>query len=52
MSEDEARELVKAKLAYFKVPRYVLFVDAIPKTNSGKVAIGQLKEKARAALGL
>ena len=52
MSEDDARELVKAKLAYFKVPRYVLFVDAIPKTNSGKVAIGKLKEQAKTALGL
>ena len=52
MAEEEVREAVRAKLAYFKIPRYVLFVEAIPKTNSGKVAIGQLKELARAALKL
>ncbi len=52
MSEEEARELVREKLAYFKVPRYVLFVETIPKTSSGKVAIGRLKEEARSALGL
>jgi len=52
MTEDEARDIVRDKLAYFKVPRYVLFVETIPKTNSGKVAIGQLKELAKTALGL
>lgn len=52
MTEDEVRDIVREKLAYFKVPRYVLFVEEIPKTNSGKVAIGQLKELARTALGL
>ena len=52
MTEEEARDIVRDKLAYFKVPRYVLFVETIPKTNSGKVAIGKLKEQARTALGL
>jgi len=52
MTEEEAREIVRDKLAYFKVPRYVLFVETIPKTNSGKVAIGKLKELAKTALGL
>ncbi len=52
MDAEELRELVGAKLAYFKVPRYVLFVDEIPKTNSGKVAIGKLKELAKTELGL
>lgn len=52
MAEEEARELVRDRLAYFKVPRYVLFLDAIPETNSGKTAIGKLKDIARARLGL
>ncbi|MDD6187959.1 MAG: AMP-binding protein [Clostridiales bacterium] len=52
MSEEEVRDIVRAKLAYFKVPRYVLFMEDIPKTNSGKVAIGKLRELARVELGL
>lgn len=52
MSAEEVRETVKDKLAYFKVPRYVIFLDEIPKTGSGKVALAKLKETARTALGV
>lgn len=52
MSAEEVRDIVRAKLAYFKVPRYVLFMKDIPKTNSGKVAIGKLRELAWTELGL
>lgn len=27
----------RGKLAYFKVPQYVIVIDAFPKTTSGKV---------------
>ncbi len=52
MSENEVRQLIKARLAYFKVPKYVLFMDSLPRTSSGKLALGRLKELARDALGL
>ena len=51
--EPEAlRERVAARLAYFKVPRYVVMMDTLPRTSSGKLALGRLREQARAALGL
>ena len=35
-TEEEIREFCKRKLAHFKVPRYVRFVDAFPQTVTGK----------------
>jgi fatty-acyl-CoA synthase len=36
LDEDAVRELVKANLARYKVPRDVIFVDALPRTPTGK----------------
>ncbi len=36
VSEAELREFVAARLAHFKVPRKILFLDAIPKGPTGK----------------
>jgi len=41
---DEIREHVKATLAPFKAPRIVEFVDALPKTASGKILRRLLRE--------
>ncbi len=46
------RELVRGRLAYFKVPKYILQMDALPKTSSGKVSLSALKDAARTKLGL
>ena len=35
--EAELREFVKARLAPFKYPRWIAFVDELPKTASGKI---------------
>jgi 2-aminobenzoate-CoA ligase len=35
---------VKAKIAPFKYPRSVVFIDALPKTQTGKVQRFRLKE--------
>ena len=35
--EEEIRAFCRRKLAYFKVPQHVRFVDAFPMTLSGKV---------------
>lgn len=36
------------QLAYFKVPGYVVFVDAVPLTSTNKIQRGELKTKALA----
>jgi acyl-coenzyme A synthetase/AMP-(fatty) acid ligase len=36
-SEQELREFSRARLASFKVPRKILFVDEIPKGATGKL---------------
>ena len=43
-SEDEVREFCKGKIAHFKVPQYVRFVDAFPMTLSGKVQKFKIRE--------
>ena len=48
--EAVARSIVEhalARLAYYKAPGYVAFVDALPLTVSQKIQRGQLKELAR-----
>jgi acyl-CoA synthetase (AMP-forming)/AMP-acid ligase II len=40
-----------AQLAYYKVPGYVAFVDAVPLTPSQKIQRGQLRDLARALPG-
>jgi fatty-acyl-CoA synthase len=37
VSEAEIREYCQGKLAHFKIPRYIRFVDAFPMTVTGKV---------------
>ncbi len=37
ISEDDLKEYCKGKIAHFKVPRFIKFVDEFPMTISGKV---------------
>jgi fatty-acyl-CoA synthase len=37
LTEDEVREYVKENLARYKVPRDVVFIDALPRNPTGKV---------------
>lgn len=49
-----AEELVahcRARLAKYKAPRYVVFVDALPRNAAGKVLKRQLREEVRMPLG-
>ena len=41
---------VRGRLAAFKRPRHVLFVDALPLTSNGKVAKDAVRQQARATL--
>jgi fatty-acyl-CoA synthase len=44
ITEDEVRNHVKTRLARFKVPRDVLFVDELPRNPTGKVLKRVLRE--------
>jgi|TARA_B100002003_G_scaffold233975_1_gene247365 fatty-acyl-CoA synthase len=48
--EDYIIEFCRGKLASFKVPRHVLFLDELPMTASGKVRKVELRENAVALL--
>jgi len=51
--DDEAvREFCRGKIAHFKVPRYVTFVEEFPMTVTGKVRKVEMREKSIADLGL
>lgn len=52
LSEAYVKELLKPKLAYFKIPKYVLFLDSMPTTATGKVRLEELKKLAKELLGL
>ena len=52
VSSDEIIEFCRGKLASFKLPRYVLFMQQYPMTPSGKVQKFKLREQAEAELGL
>jgi fatty-acyl-CoA synthase len=51
-SDDELRDFCRAKLAHFKVPRYVLFVDEFPMTVTGKIRKVEMREVSIDRLGL
>lgn len=42
---------MKGRVASFKIPRHVIFVDAFPMTSSGKIRKVELREQARESLG-
>jgi len=45
-TEEEILSYCKGKIANFKIPRYVAFVQEFPMTGSGKIQKFKLKEKA------
>ena len=44
MTEDDLREFCKGKIAHFKVPQHVRFVDAFPMTVTGKIQKFKIRE--------
>ncbi len=52
LSEDELREFCRGRIAHFKVPRYIKFVDAFPMTVTGKVQKFKMRATAIEELGL
>jgi len=50
-SEAEIREFCKGKLAHFKIPKYIRFVDEYPMTVTGKVQKYLIRERMAEELG-
>ncbi len=44
-TESEVREFLKTKLAHYKIPKYMFFLDAFPWTETGKVKKKELKKR-------
>jgi fatty-acyl-CoA synthase len=51
LSEDEIKGYVKENLANYKVPREVVFVESLPRNQTGKVLKRELAEQAEAGEG-
>ena len=49
---EEIIDFCKGKIAHFKVPRYIKFVDEFPMTVTGKVRKIEMREVSTAELGL
>jgi acyl-CoA synthetase (AMP-forming)/AMP-acid ligase II len=45
VGEDELKDLVKANLARYKVPREIVFLDELPRNATGKVLKRELAER-------
>jgi fatty-acyl-CoA synthase len=50
--EDEIRAFCRGRIAHYKIPRYVRFVDGFPTTASGKVRKFMMREAMIQELGL
>jgi fatty-acyl-CoA synthase len=46
LDEDAVREFCRGKIAHYKVPRYVKFVDSFPMTVTGKVQKFKMRDQA------
>src|SRR5512133_1366426 len=52
LDEDGVRDYCRERMAHFKVPRYVMFVDQFPMTITGKVQKFKMREESVEELGL
>ena len=52
LTEDEIRDFCKGRLAHFKIPRYVLFVDDFPMTITGKIQKFKMRDLSISLLDL
>jgi len=52
LTENEVKEYCKGKIAHFKIPRYVMFVNEFPSNISGKIQKYKMREESIRELGL
>ena len=51
-TEEEIREFCRGRIAHYKIPRYVRFVDAFPMTVTGKIQKFVMRRQMIEELGL
>ena len=51
LSEDDIRAFCKGKIAHYKVPRYMKFVESFPLTVTGKIQKFKIRQQAAKELG-
>ena len=51
-TEEEIIAFCEGKIAHYKIPRYIKFVDAFPMTVTGKIMKFQMREQSTKELGL
>ncbi len=49
-SESYIRQTLSGRLASFKMPRYILFLEDLPATSTGKIRLQALKDMARESI--
>jgi fatty-acyl-CoA synthase len=52
VTPDELRHYCQGQIAYFKIPQYLMVVESLPRTVTGKIRKHVLKENAIGELGL
>ncbi|CAN8018070.1 unnamed protein product [Ixodes persulcatus] len=52
LNEEDVKSFCKGKLSHFKIPKYVLFVEAFPKTVSGKIQKHKMRDESKKILNL
>jgi fatty-acyl-CoA synthase len=52
VTADELRQYCEGQIAHFKIPRYILVVESLPRTVTGKIRKHVLQERAIGELGL
>jgi fatty-acyl-CoA synthase len=52
LTEVDVQEFARARMARYKAPKYVFFVDEFPLTASGKIQKFKLRDMAREILGI
>ena len=52
ITEADVQEFSRARIARYKCPKYVFFVDEYPMTASGKIQKYKLRDMAKEQLGI
>ncbi len=52
MTEQEVKDYCKGRIAHYKIPRYVMFVNDFPITISGKIQKFKMRDESIRVLGL
>ena len=52
MTPDELKQYCRGQIAHFKIPQYIMIVQALPRTVTGKIRQHVLEEAAIGELGL